>query len=78
MSRPLEAPPSSLSWNLTEADGAWSGRSSGLLLLVAGGYWLATWLAAGLPPLAALASRGLGERHRSKRFETRIGDTRTA
>jgi uncharacterized membrane protein YhaH (DUF805 family) len=36
----------------------WSGTSSAVLMIVTSLYWVLTWLAAGVPPLSLIASRG--------------------
>jgi hypothetical protein len=48
--------PSALDWDIAE-DASWGPGSTAVLLGVSCWYWIANWVIAGLPPLAALASR---------------------
>ena len=71
MNHDLQAP-SDLGWDMAEPCGNWGSGSSAVLLAVAGSYWIATWLVAGLPPLTALASRGLGRRRPARTSPSRL------
>jgi hypothetical protein len=49
--------PSAIGWDIAEPEGHWHIGTTAVLLAVSSCYWLSTWLAAGLPPLTALACR---------------------
>ena len=61
--------PSALGWDVTEDVANWRPGSTAVLLGVSCWYWIAIWVIAGLPPLAALASR------LTRPVETNLGGT---